>query len=134
MGREDRQPVCKRSSSGLAVRFSKNHLFTKSSQNAMHLNWGHLDGNTYWLVIHHSKSTNSGYLEVKGFLIWSTYSWEKGDITIVSNFWTPCRFLNIPGRNMRSNLIFRVAIYSQISKLADLWKPWQWEYLRNIKN
>ena len=37
MGREDRQPVCKRSSSGLAVRFPKNQLFTKSSQNAMHL-------------------------------------------------------------------------------------------------
>ena len=46
MGREDRQPVCKRSSSGLAVRFPKDQLFTKSSKNAMHLNRGHLDGNT----------------------------------------------------------------------------------------
>ena len=38
----------------------------------------------------HIKSTNGGYLELKRFLSWSTYCWEKGYITIVSNFWTHC--------------------------------------------
>ena len=31
-----------------------------------------------------------GYLEVKGFLNSSTYSWEKQGVTISRNFWTHC--------------------------------------------
>ena len=32
------------------------------------------------------------------------------------------RFLDIPSKNLGSNLIFRVAIYLQKAKLADLWQ------------
>ena len=33
------------------------------------------------------------------------------------------RFLNIPSKNMGSDLIFRVAIYLEMAKLALLWQP-----------
>ena len=33
------------------------------------------------------------------------------------------KFLNIPSKNMGSDLIFRVAIYLEIAKLAQLWQP-----------
>ena len=33
------------------------------------------------------------------------------------------RFLNIPNKNLESNLIFRVAIHLQIEKLAHIWEP-----------
>ena len=33
------------------------------------------------------------------------------------------RFLSIPSKKMRSDLIFRVAIYSETAKLALLWQP-----------
>ena len=31
------------------------------------------------------------------------------------------RFLSIPSNNIRSDLVFRVAIYLQIAMLAELW-------------
>ena len=43
-----------------------------------------------WHVIHHTKPTQGGYLEVKGFQDPSMYSWEKYHFTIQSNFWTHC--------------------------------------------
>ena len=33
------------------------------------------------------------------------------------------RFLDIPSKNLGSDLIFRVAIYWQIVILAELWQP-----------
>ena len=33
------------------------------------------------------------------------------------------RFLSIPSKIMRSDLIFRVAIYFKIAQLADIWQP-----------
>ena len=33
------------------------------------------------------------------------------------------RFLSIPSNNIRSVLVFRVAIYLQIAMLAELWQP-----------
>ena len=44
------------------------------------------------------------------------------------------RFFNIPSKNIESDLIFRVAIYWQKSKLAHIWEPWKREYVQNIKN
>ena len=44
------------------------------------------------------------------------------------------RFLNIPSKNMGSNLIFRVTIYLEIAKLAQLWQPWKWNCIKNSKN
>ena len=41
-------------------------------------------------VVHHNKPNLSGYQEPKGFQDLSTYSWEKGHITILGNFWTHC--------------------------------------------
>ena len=74
------------------------HVKIRSLNNALQLKfiWGLL-----CLVICHIKSTNGGYQELKGFLIWSTYGWEKGYITIVSNFWTHCT--NHQGYNQRSH-------------------------------
>ena len=43
----------------------------------------------------HIKSTNGGYLELKRFLSWSMYCWEKGYITIVSNCWTHCKWESV---------------------------------------
>ena len=51
MGREDRQPACQKSGSGLNVKFPTNQLYSKSSLKAMHLNLGHLRGNTGLLYI-----------------------------------------------------------------------------------
>ena len=47
-----------------------------------------------WHVVHHIKPTQGGYLEVKGFQDWSTYSWEIYHITIYWNFWTHCRTMD----------------------------------------
>ena len=44
------------------------------------------------------------------------------------------RFLNTPSKNMGSDLIFRVAIYLEIAKLAQLWQPWKWNCIKNTKN
>ena len=41
--------------------------------------------------IHQNKPDHVGYQEAKGFYHPSTYSWEKGCITCLRNFWTPCR-------------------------------------------
>ena len=35
------------------------------------------------------------------------------------------RFLSIPSKIMRSDFIFRVAIYFKIAQLADIWQPWK---------
>ena len=40
-------------------------------------------------------------------------------------------FLNMPSKNLGSNLIFRVAIYLYICKLSELWQPWKWKYVKN---
>ena len=48
-----------------------------------------------WHIIYHTKPTQGGYLEVKGFQDPSTYSWEKYHITIQSNFWTHCIYVCI---------------------------------------
>ena len=40
--------------------------------------------------IHQNKPDHVGYQEAKGFYDPSTYSWEKGCITCLGNFWTPC--------------------------------------------
>ena len=44
------------------------------------------------------------------------------------------RFLNTPSKNMGSELIFSVAIYLEIAKLAKLWQPWKWNCIKNTKN
>ena len=38
------------------------------------------------------------------------------------------RFLSILSKNMRSNLIFRVAIYFSLPKLGQTWEPWLLNY------
>ena len=43
------------------------------------------------------------------------------------------RFLNITRKNMGSIFIFRVPIYSPISKSADIWEPWKLKWFQNIK-
>ena len=41
--------------------------------------------------IHQNKPDHVGYQEAKGFYDPSTYCGEKGCITCLGNFWTPCR-------------------------------------------
>ena len=70
-------------------------------------------------VVCNIKSTNGGYLEVKRFLSWYMYSWEKGYITIVSNFWTHCtKKLNRPAWFHHRNM-------SPVRNvLAPIWPRW----------
>ena len=44
-----------------------------------------------YYFIHQTKPDHVGYQEAKGFYDPSTFSWEKGYITFLGNFWTPCR-------------------------------------------
>ena len=77
------------SGSGWDVWFFGNKLINKITSGSYPLALKSVYLRSYYFI-HQNKPDHVGYQEAKGFYDPSTYSWEKGCITCLRNFWIPC--------------------------------------------
>ena len=80
------------SGSGWDVWFFGNKLINKITSGSYPLALKSVYLRSYYFI-HQNKPDHVGYQEAKGFYDPSTYSWEKGCITCLRNFWTPCTYI-----------------------------------------